>query len=121
MALGGVIRRGDRQPLGTVDEVKDQLNDAFPGSTFTRVHGPHPIEAMLEKQSPVARLLSRLFRENYPRWHGSFSGAEFAAEFRFPDSPMVKQVRVTLYGRGSASATPYFTELAKKTGWHLTL
>jgi hypothetical protein len=120
MALGGVIRRGDRQPLGTADEVKTELKEAFPGARFTLVRGPHPIEPTTEPNGfSLLRFLSWLFRESYPRWEGNFEGAEFAAEFKFPDGPVVEKVTVTLYGRGSPNATPYFSKLAKKTGWHL--
>ena len=120
MALGGVIRRGDRQPLGTAEEVKNALKDAFPGTKFTLVRGPHPVELAIERNGSILiRLLFWLFRESYPRWEGNFEGAEFATEFKFPDDPVVEKVTVTLYGRISPSATPYFSKLAEKTGWQL--
>jgi hypothetical protein len=122
MALGAVIRRGDRQPLGTADEVKDELKEAFPGTRFILIRGPHPIESMMmmhPKGLSLVRLLTWLFREKYPHWEGNFEGAEFAAEFKLPVGPVVRKVRVTLYGRGSPNATPYFTKLTKKTGWQL--
>jgi hypothetical protein len=45
MSLSAAIRRADRQPLGTVEEVKTKLTEAFPGVQFTLVEtpGPNPI------------------------------------------------------------------------------
>src|SRR5216684_5438060 len=37
MSLSGTIRRGDRQPLGSPEQVKTQLAKAFPGTQFILV------------------------------------------------------------------------------------
>ncbi len=118
MSLDGTIRRRDRKSLGSPEQVKWQLNKAFPGTQFTFVHdsGATPPRGL-----SLASLLFWLFTipQDYPYWEGGFEGDEFIAVFNLGTGPTVKTVRVTLYGRGTTNANVYFAALLKQTGWRI--
>jgi hypothetical protein len=116
VSIDGVIRRGDRKPLGSTEEVKAQLGKAFPGIQFTFVRDGGVAPSL---GFSFVSLLVWLFaiREDFPHWEGSFEGDEFIAVFTVGTRPSVKAVRVTLYGRGTTNANAYFTTLFKQTGW----
>jgi hypothetical protein len=73
MSLTGTIRRHDRGPLGTVEEVKRHLADAFPGTTFRYV-GSEPPGVSAIRWPLRARLLGAIFsvRTRYPHHSGLF-------------------------------------------------
>ncbi|MGO1079685.1 hypothetical protein [Inquilinus sp. CA228] len=115
MVMSGAITRPGRQPLGQIEDVKLRLGEVFPGIRFVLVRdaGPIPLRGF------VATLLSSLAPVEYPHWEGAFEGREFAATFAFTAKPIVPKLRVSLYGHGTPNATPYFTELQKRTGWRV--
>jgi hypothetical protein len=114
MSLSAIIQRGDRQSLGNLEQVKTQLNKAFPGTQFKFVR-----DGSVTRPSGfnLASLLFRLFKARYPYWEGSFEADEFIAVFNLGEGPTVEAVRVMLYGRETTSAAPYFTILSEQTGW----
>ena len=116
MSIDGVIRRGDRKPLGSPEQVKAQLNEAFPGTQFIFVRDGGVVPPL---GFSLVSLLVWLFaiRGEYPHWEGIFEGDEFAAVFTVGTRPSIKSVRVTLYGRGTPNANVYFATLSKQTGW----
>jgi hypothetical protein len=96
MSLDAVIRRADGQPLGSVKEVQRKLVDAFPSIQFAIEHGVE-----------------------YPYHEAHFEGGQLAAQFNLGSGPMVREIQVTLYGRGTPAATPHFAKLTKETGWQV--
>ena len=114
MSISGIIRRGDRRPLGSLEQVKTRLNEAFPGTQFTFVSDSNVIQP---SGFNLVRLLFWLFNPRCPHWEGSFEGGEFIAVFSIDSGPIVDTVEVTLYGRGTSSTTAHFARLAEKTGW----
>lgn len=101
MSLSGVVRRADKGPLGSVEDVHRELSRAFPGVRFTLVTHEPPVMARLQL-SIFLRLWLALFgqRVRYPRWAGLFeSGKGLAIEFCFEAKSPVRTIRVTLYGQ----------------------
>ena|ERR1700730_11172410 len=116
MSFTQVIKRADRRPLGTAEEVKVRLDEAFPGMRYVRIDKPS--ELPLPRWSWL-RLVLWLNRPRYPYWESHFEGEGFIAEFKFDDSGTVRKITVTLYGRGTTGANPYFARLSSATGWKL--
>ena len=116
--ISAVIRRPDRRSLGNVEQVKVHLSDEFPGLQFIYLEKPEGSPIVLPFFSLV-RLMLWLGRERYPHWHGHMLTDGFAVEFRFDAKPVVRAVKVTLYGAGTPSAEPYFARLSAKTGWQI--
>jgi hypothetical protein len=116
MGLSAVIRRPDRQPLGSVEEVQQKVIDAFPGTSFAIEHGQGAIQP---RGFSVGALLLRFFRARYPYCEGHYEGKEFAVTFNLGSEPTVRAIRVTLYGRGTVAATSQFENLYKTTGWKI--
>jgi len=63
MGFTQVIRRADRRPLGTDDDVRARLNKAFPGMRYVRIDNPPDLP--LPRWSWL-RLLLWLYRPRYP-------------------------------------------------------
>jgi hypothetical protein len=105
--------------LGSVEDVRRELSQAFPGARFVLVTDEPP--AMARVQLPIfLRLWLALFvlRVRYPHWIGLFeSGKGFVIEFYFAKSP-VRTIRVTLYGRPTGAGS-YFQHLSSATGWQV--
>jgi hypothetical protein len=116
MALSLWIRPADKRPLGDAEEVKAELNEAFPGIRFIRVDGPGPVTAHV---SGIAALLLWFFRPRYPYWSGLFDGGQFHAEFEIPITRTIHMIRGTLYGSGSLAADAHFAKLSASTGWRI--
>lgn len=112
MALDAVIRRGDRQPLGSLEQVKAQIEKAFPGTQFKFVRDDG-IPSWLNPALPLLELLG----SRYPCWEGTFEGDMLIAVFDLGAGPIVEAVRVTLYGQGTTNADPHFAILSGETGW----
>ena len=111
--MGGAITGPNGQPLGSPDDVKLRLDEAFGAVRFVLVR-----DEGAAKPSGLAKILFLFLRpKEYPYWHGSFEGQEFATTFEFTAKPIVPKIAVTLYGRGTPNATRYFTELQERTGW----
>jgi hypothetical protein len=120
MSLSGVVRRPDKGPLGSVEDVRRELSRAFPGVRFTLVTHQSPVEAGLQF-SIFLRLWIALFsqRVRYPHWAGTFeSGKGFAVEFYFEANSPVRAIRLTLYGQ-TTEANTYFMHLSSATGWEV--
>src|ERR1700692_1131464 len=112
MSFGQVIRRADRQPLGSDEEVKAKLDEAFPGMRYARVDRPPPLPLpRWSLRSSLVRLVLWFNRPRYPYWSSHFEGDQFIAEFHFDFGSAVREIRVTLYGRGTAAAKPHFAKL----------
>lgn len=116
MSLGATLRRADRRPLGSDEDVKAKLSEAFPGIAYIFVEHSPPLR--LPRFSPL-RLWIWLFRPSYPHWYGHVQKPRFAVEFIFDSCPAVRSVRVTLYGAGTDGAEPHFAALSASTGWEL--
>jgi hypothetical protein len=120
MSLTGTIRRRDRRPLGTVEEVKRHLSEAFPGTRFTYVASKPPGAAAI--RWPLrARLLFAVFgtRTRYPHHSGLFErtlGDPAAVQFYFEASEPVRWIRATSYGMTSG-LDESFARLSAATGW----
>jgi hypothetical protein len=121
MSLSAAIRRADRQPLGTVEEVKTRLTEAFPGVQFTLVEtpGPNPIPrfSRLGIFLAIWSLLGLVRHPPYPHWHGLFQGIG-AAEFTFDQKEPIRIIEVMLYGR-TTGLVPHFANLSANTGWEI--
>src|SRR5712691_5217364 len=117
MGLDQVVRRADRRPLGTDEEVKAKLDEAFPGMRYVRVDGPGPNPF---PRLSFWRLVLWFYRPRYPYWSTHFGVDQFIAEFNFDSAPAVREIRVTLYGRGVTGVEePYFAKLSANTGWQV--
>jgi hypothetical protein len=118
MSLTGTIRRSDRGPLGTVEEVKRHLSDAFPGTRFTYVASKPPAVVRWPLR---ARLLFAVFgvRTRYPHHSGLFErdlGDPTFVQFYFEASEPVRWIRATSYGMTSG-LDESFERLSAATGW----
>jgi hypothetical protein len=96
MSLRGIIRRSDKSPLGSVEDVKRHLSGTFPGVRF-----------ILEKEEPPglakARVHMSLFlrlwiavlgvRVRYPHWNGLYEARGAAVEFYFEADEPVRWIR----------------------------
>src|ERR1700751_5759238 len=98
MSFTQTIRSPDRRPLGTVDQVKTRLNEAFSGMRYVRIDESPDLP--FPRWSWV-RLVLWLYRPRYPYWESHFEGEQFIAEFKFDHSRTVRKITVTLYGRGT--------------------
>ena len=112
MALDAIIRRGDRQPLGCLEEVKAQIEKAFPGTQFKFV----PDDVIPSWLTPALPILE-LLESRHPCWEGTFEADMLIAVFDLGAAQIVEAVRVTLYGQGTTSADPHFAILSEETGW----
>jgi hypothetical protein len=87
MGFSAVIRRPDKGPLGSVDEVRRELYRAFPGAQFTLIEREAPPVAQVRLSlSPFLRLWFALFggRVRYPHYSGGYEDKSgFAVEFYF--------------------------------------
>jgi hypothetical protein len=108
MALDAVIRCRDRQPLGTLEQAKTQIEKAFPGTQFKFVQDETP--SWLSPALPLLKLLE----SRHPCWEGTFDGDMFIAVFDLGAGPLVDAVRVTLYGQGTTNAEPHFAALCEE-------
>jgi hypothetical protein len=119
MSLDAIIRRVDRQPLGSIEEVQQKLIDAFPGIQFGIEHG----RGDQGQGAAIAALLSlisiKVAKVEYPYHEAYFQRGQFAAQFNLGSGPTVRDIQVTLYGRGTSEATPHFDKLTRETGWQL--
>ena len=120
MSLSGTIRRLDKGPLGTVQEVQQRLAEAFPGVRFVYEAQEPPAVAMSLRMRPwFLRLWLAIFgvTTRYPRYQGCFereSGG--AVEFYFEAKEPVRSIRTTCYGL-TAGLDDNFDRLAAATGW----
>jgi len=112
MALDAVIRRGDQQPLGSLEQVKAQIEKAFPGTQFKFVRDDG-VPSWLNPALPILALLE----SRYPCWEGTFEDDMLIAVFDLGTGPIVEAVRVTLYGQGMTNADLHFAILSEETGW----
>jgi hypothetical protein len=118
MALTGFIRRPDRTPLGTEEEVMRQLSTFFPGVSFT-YEAERPAEMEAVKLSLFLRLWLYFFgwEVSYPRYCGLVeSPAGWVIQFYFVSGPTVPWVQATSYGR-TGGLDAIFERLRKATGW----
>jgi hypothetical protein len=120
MSLTGIIRRRDRRPLGSVEDVKRGLAGPFPGVEFTYVAEEPAASAMLARQLTLFQrvLLSILSRKTrYPHIIGDFQRPGGAAlQFYFEVAEPVRWIRATSYGM-TAGLDENFDRLAAETGW----
>ena len=120
MGLDQVIRRPDRRPLGSDEQVKAGLDKAFPGMRYVRVEESPPLPLPRWRlRANLVRLMLWLNRPRYPYWSTHFEGDQFIAEFSFDSASAVGEIRVTLYGRGVTGVNPYFANLSASTGWEV--
>jgi hypothetical protein len=118
MSLRGTIRRPDKGPLGTVDEVKHHLSEAFPGVQFSYVaEEPCGLAEVRKNMSLLLRLWRLVLSERtrYPHHYGLFEGTG-AVEFYFEPEEPVRWIRSTSYGR-TTGLHDNFDRLHMTTGW----
>jgi hypothetical protein len=120
MSLSEVIRRPDGRPLGSDEEIKARLDEAFPGMRYVRVDGPTPLPLpRWSLRSSLLRLILWFNRPRYPYWSTYFEAERFIAEFEFDSASAVREIRVTLYGPGTTGLNPYFAKLLANTEWEV--
>jgi hypothetical protein len=120
VSLSAVIRRNDRQPLGSVEKVKASLSEAFPSVQFTLVTKsgpPIPRFSGLGIFLSIWSLLGLVRSPPYPHWYGLFQ-TKFSAEFGFDQKEPIRRIQVTLYGN-TGGADAYFSRLSDSTGWQM--
>jgi len=115
MSLDAIIRRADGQPLGSIEQVQQKLKDAFPGVQFAieQARGDAERGALMAFLSLMG---IKIRKTEYPYHAAQFQGRQFAAEFNLGAGPTVREVQVTLYGRGTPEATPHFAKLTRRPG-----
>jgi hypothetical protein len=120
MSLTGFIRRPDRAPLGSDDEVKLQLSTHFPGVKFRyEAEEPSAYGELRKHLSLFQRFWRHFFLWDvpYPRHSGDIqSPSGWAIEFRFVAGPSVPWIAATAYGR-TAGLDATFERLEQATGW----
>ena len=94
MAQDAVIRRGDQQPLGSLEQVKAQIEKAFPGTQFKFVRD----DDILSWLNPALPILE-LHGSRHPCWEATFEGDMLMAVFDLGTGPIVEAVRLLL-GKG---------------------
>jgi hypothetical protein len=120
MSFSGFIRQQDGGPLGSVDDVKARLNEAFPGVEFTLVKDggpPIPRFSRLGIFVSVWSFLGLVRTPPYPHWCGVFQ-TKFTAEFIFDQREPIRRIEVTMYGN-TGGADLYFDRLSAGTGWQV--
>jgi hypothetical protein len=92
--------------LGTPDDVRVRLRDAFPGAEFAVEDGQIAKDMARSSSLSLGGFLLRLLvrPHPWPRCIGRYQGDGFAVEFDFPQATEVRRVGVTLYGRDTALA-----------------
>jgi hypothetical protein len=122
MSLRGTIRRPDNGPLGTEEDVRRRLSDAFPGVRFEyQAEVPPGLARAHQQMSLFLRLWLAIFgiKTRYPNHHGYFeSGNGGAVEFYFPAKHPVHWITATSYGM-TAGLDGNFDRLFAATGWKI--
>ena len=120
MSLRGIIRRPDRGPLGSEEEVMVRLSVAFPGVQFQYEAEEPPGIAWSRKQmSTWLRVWLFVFGEDvpFPRRYGYFQRAGGGTvEFYFVAEQPVRWIEATAYGM-TAGLDDNFDRLYAATGW----
>jgi hypothetical protein len=119
MSLRGTIRSPDGHPLGSVDEVRRRLADAYPGVGFTwQKQEPPAAKAVRDHMSFSLPLWLAVFGERvrYPHWAGTYDSSSGVVEFYFEAVEPVTWVRATSYGM-TAGLNDSFGRLSAATGW----
>jgi hypothetical protein len=120
MSLRGTIRRPDNGPLGTIEEVKGHLSDAFPGVRFAyQAVEPSGVAEALKDMPLFLRLWLSILgeRTRYPNHYGYFErDTGGAVEFYFEAQEPVRWMRATSYGM-TAGLDSNFGRLSSATGW----
>ena len=120
MSITGTIRRSDRGPLGTAEDVKRHLADAFPGVelTFAASEPPAVAEARTSLQAALGLpcdLLSagRRYPHHFGHWE---SGTGAIVQLYFDAEEPVRSIEAISYGMtGGLDAN--FGRLCAATGW----
>src|ERR1043166_7301686 len=119
MSLRGTIQRPDNGPLGTAEDVKRHLADAFPGTVFR--YEPEEPPGLAATRLPLfLRLWLWVFgakEVTYPRYEGCFERAiGGTVEFHFAAGDSVRTIIATSYGSTGGLDTN-FDKLSEATGW----
>jgi hypothetical protein len=120
MSLRGTIRKPDNAPLGTEEDVKRHLSDAFPGVRFV-YEAEEPPGLASVKLPLLLRLWLAVFgvKTQYPNHHGYFEReGGGAVEFYFPAKQPVHWITATSYGM-TAGLDDNFARLSAATGWEI--
>jgi len=125
MSLRGVIRKPDRNALGSVADVQLQLSRVFLGVRFVYL-AEEPLGAIeaRKRMSLTLRLWLILFGVDgrYPCCNGSWERAENlgggAIEFYFETNGPVRYISATGYGR-TGGFDALYEELERSTGWKI--
>ena len=124
MSLSGTIRRPDKRPLGSVEDVKRRVSDAFPGIQFVLERGEPPRMGMARKRmSLFLRLWRAAFsiRRRYAYWACHYQAHGSAVGLYFEASEPVRWIRASLDGRNVESGADGFERLCTATGWTIVL
>lgn len=120
MSLRGTIRRSDNGPLGTEEDVKRRLSDAFPGVRF--VYQAEAPPGLAQAQIPfLLRVWQLIFgvKTPYPNYHGYFEpGNGGVVEFYFQAKEPVYWITATSYGM-TTGLDENFDRLFGATGWKI--
>jgi hypothetical protein len=117
MSLTGTIRRSDKGPLGTVEDVKRHLSGAFPGIRFILEKGEPPDLVEFRRNLPLwLRLWPFKQPVRYPHWNGAYQGDGHAVEFYVEADEPVRWIRAPSYGR-TAGLDDNVDRLCAATGW----
>ena len=122
MSLRGIIRRPDRGPLGSEEEVMVRLSEAFPGVRFQyEAEEPPGMTVARGQMSIWLRVWLFVFGTDtpYPRRYGYFQRASGGTvEFYFVAEQPVRWIEATSYGM-TAGLDENFDRLAAATGWKI--
>jgi hypothetical protein len=113
MGFGMLVRRRDRQLLGSFDDVRAALDRAFPGIEFESFT---PSDRPMKPRFGMLDFIHWLNDTPYPTWSGSFSGAGFAVQFDLGPNREIRYLLADIYGSGSAMLD-HFKRLEEDTGW----
>jgi hypothetical protein len=119
MSLSGTIRRPDKGPLGSVDDVRRRLADAFPGVAFALQRAEPPADKVVrDHMSFFLPLWTAAFgaRVRYPHWTGMYETSDGVVEFYFEAVEPVAWISATAYGTTSG-LNDNFARLSAATGW----
>jgi hypothetical protein len=119
LSLDAQIRSGNRNALGTSQEVQAALSDAFPGIRFVTepYYRRQTLFEALRNLLPggVGRAMSKPGERGF---YGGYEGNGFSADFRFAAGD-VYQVDIELFG-DTVKAIESLAKLKELRGWIAT-
>ncbi len=112
------IKRGDGLPLGTPQQVCDQIARAFPGVQFYREPSGSEKLASLPAGVELPDVIRKHWDESPAQLQGDFNGPKYSLRFYLgvEGADMLPTVAIEARG-GSRPAMPMMEALTLATGW----